>query len=72
MLMLTVVLVASVTFATRRYSPPPPPPPELVDAVLPAPLPPAPIASMVLFAEFQSEGTVHVVPEVSVMVVAGG
>jgi hypothetical protein len=49
--------------ADLEYAPPPPPPPPLPG--LPptlVPLPPPPMHSTMLFAEFQSAGTVHVVP----------
>src|SRR5260370_42683111 len=52
-----------------RYSPPPPPP-LLPPAVESMPAPPPPTQSMVLVALFQSDGTVHVVPEVMKICVA--
>jgi hypothetical protein len=61
-------------FDIEAYAPPCPPEPAepsvkqplpQLDPAAPAPpLAPAPIASMVLLVEFQSLGTVHVVPEV--------
>src|SRR3989338_7207280 len=47
----------SARLVTFEYPPPPPP-------ALPRPPPPPPITSMVLSDEFQSDGTVHVVPDV--------
>lgn len=52
-------------------APPPPVPPPLAENPAAPPEPP-PISSMVLLAEFQSLGTVHEVPEVSVMVTGLG
>ena len=51
---------------TSEYAPPPPPPaPPTLLACLPPP-PPPPIASIVLFALFQSNGTVQVLAPVAV------
>jgi hypothetical protein len=66
-LILTVEPGVSDTPVAFRYSPPPPPAPELVDDVLFAPLPPAPIASIVFETLFQSDGTVQVPAPVVVM-----
>ena len=70
----TVLPGVSERFETIAYAPPPPPalpvPALLFPTTLPPP-PPPPITSTVLFAGFQSLGTVHDVPEVMNITVGG-
>ncbi len=58
----------SDTFEIAEYAPPPPPPPPGPEPPL-APPPPPPMTSIVLLDEFQSLGTVQLVPEVRKMTV---
>jgi hypothetical protein len=50
-----------------EYAPPPPPVPPLLLGSPPEPPPPPPMTSMLLLEEFQSPGTVQLVPEVRKM-----
>jgi hypothetical protein len=56
------------TLLVSEYAPPPPPPPEYTPPTGVPPPPPPPMTSIVFLEDLQSEGTVHVVPEVRKMV----